>query len=132
MKRSSIEQFATVKEDTASLFNEQLNAEILRLKDFNPVVKISESIPYYAHVKYYISSETPETISEEYEMVGVRFVCSQCPYYKPTLKRDGAADKRSNRGECDIKSVIVQGRTPACDELYRLISERSVKLCFAE
>ena len=94
MKRSSYEQFAIVHADSASLFNQQLNEEIRRLKDNKPVVHFSESIPFYAQIKYVIDEEAPETVAEASAVEGVRFVCAQCPYFKAPLKDDGTEDKR--------------------------------------
>lgn len=133
MKRSRYEQFAIVHADSASLFQKQLNEEIYRLRDNDPVVKFSESIPFYAQIKYYVDSTTPEKISEEYELQGVQFVCAQCPYFKAPLKEDGTEDKRCKYGDCEHTDL---GRTfkntKACDKLYELIAEGSVKLCFTE
>jgi hypothetical protein len=64
MRSSSYDQFAIVSADSASLFNQQLNEEIYRLRDNNPVVKFSESIPFYAQIKYRINENIPETIAE--------------------------------------------------------------------
>lgn len=133
MKRSRYEQFAIVYADSAPLFNKQLNEEIYRLKDNNPVVKFSESIPFYAQIRYEVNEETPETITEASEMAGVRFVCAQCPYFKAPLKDDGTEDKRCKYGDCEFTEL---GRTfkntPACDRLYDLIKEGGVKICFTE
>ena len=132
MKRSSYEQFAIVASDSASLFTEQLNKEICRLKDKNPSVHFSESTsPFYARIKYTEDFTKPETLSDEYELQGVSFVCLQCPYFKPVLKEDGTVDKRVKWGDCEHAEF---GRTykttPACDKLYELIKEGDVKLCF--
>lgn len=132
MKRSSYEQFAIVANDSASLFTEQLNEEIRRLKDMNPSVHFSESTsPFYARIKYFVNAQTPESIAEASEMEGVRFVCLQCPYFKPVLKEDGTIDKRVKYGDCEYAEF---GRTykttAACDKLYELIKEGDVKLCF--
>lgn len=133
MKRSRYEQFAIVHADSASLFQKQLNEEIYRLRDNDPVVKFSESIPFYAQVKYSVDNTTPEKVSEEYELQGVQFVCAQCPYFKAPQKDDGTEDKRCKYGDCEHTEL---GRTfkntPACDKLYELIAEGSVKLCFTE
>ena len=133
MKRSSYEQFAIVSADSASLFTERLNAEVYRLRNNDPVVKFSESIPLYAQIKYIVTTETPETVSEEAEVNGVTFVCLQCPYFKPALKANGEVDKRVKWGDCEHTEL---GRTlklaPACDKLYELIKEGDVKLCFME
>ena len=133
MKRSSYEQFAIVANDSASLFTEQLNEEILRLHGNDPVVNFSESNPFYARIKYVVNEMTPETIAEASEVEGVSFVCLQCPYFKPVLKEDGTIDKRVKYGDCEHAEY---GRTykttPACDKLYELIKEGDVKLCFMD
>lgn len=133
MRSSIYEQFAIVREDTASLFTDKLNETILRLKDNDPVVKFSESDPLCAYIKYSISETTPETISEASEINGVSFTCSQCPYFVPVCREDGEIDKRCKYGDCPHTDL---GRTyknsAACDILYELIKEGGVKVCFTE
>ena len=133
MKRSSYEQFAIVSADSAPLFNQQLNEEIRRLKDNSPVVHFSESIPFYAQIKYIIDEEAPETIAEASAVEGVSFVCAQCPYFKAPLKDDGTEDKRCKYGDCEHTEL---GRTfkstPACEKLYELIAEGGVRICFTD
>lgn len=133
MRRSTYEQFAIVSADSASLFTQQLNAEILRLKDNNPVVKFSESIPFYAQIKYTVNTETPETIAEASEVDGVSFVCAQCPYFRPATRADGEIDRRVKWGECEHTEL---GRTlkvaPACEKLYELIKEGDIQICFMD
>lgn len=133
MKCSSYDQFAIVSADSAPQFNQELNETIYRLRDNNPVVKFSESIPFYAQIKYRVNENTPETISEASEVEGVHFVCAQCPYFQPILKADETEDKRCKFGDCphaELGRVLKQA--PACDRLYELINEGSVKLCFTE
>lgn len=134
MKRSSFEQFAIVANDSASLFTEQLNAEIYRLKDNNPVVQFSESSsPFYARIKYIVNTEEPETIAEASAVEGVRFVCLQCPYFKPVLRDDGEVDRRAKWGDCEHADLGRVAKTaPACEKLYELIKEGDVKLCFMD
>lgn len=133
MKRSSYEQFAIVHADSASLFNQQLNAEIRRLKDNSPTVHFSESIPFYAQIKYIVNEETPETISEASEMEGVRFVCAQCPFFKAPLKDDGTEDKRCKYGDCEHAELgRTFKKTAACEKLYDLIAEGGIKICFTD
>ena len=133
MRSSCYDQFAIVAADTAQLFNEQLNAEILRLKDNNPVVKFSESIQFYAQIKYRVNNDIPETIAEASEMAGVHFVCEQCPFFQPVLREDDEIDRRYKWGDCPHAELgRVLKTQSACDKLYELIDERSVKLCFME
>lgn len=133
MKRSSYEQFAIVSADSASLFNQQLNEEVFRLRDNHPVVHFSESIPFYAQIKYIVDETTPECITDEYVMQGVRFTCHQCPHYKPMLTKDGEEDKRRVYGDCEFAELGRVGKNAAaCDRLYELITEGEVKLCFTK
>lgn len=133
MRSSSYDQFAIVSADSASLFNKQLNEEIYRLRNNDPVVKFSESIPFYAQIKYRVNENTPETIAEASEAEGVSFVCAQCPFFVAPLKDDGTPDKRCKWGDCEHSEL---GRTfkmsKACDKLFELIKEGDVKLCFTE
>lgn len=133
MRSSSYDQFAIVQADSATLFEQELNEAIRRLKDYNPVVKFSESIPFYAYVKYRVNENIPDTISEASEIEGVRFVCAQCPYFKPVLREDGEVDKRVKYGDCEYAELgRVLRKAPACDRCYEAIKEGSVRLCFME
>ena len=132
MKSSRYEQFAIIHSDSASLFNEELNEEIFRLKDKNPVVHFSESIPFYAQIKYTETSSTPESLEDEYELLGARFVCGQCPYFKPTLKKNGEEHPTCKYGECGLHEGRTVKTMAACEDLYELIREGGVKLCFTK
>ena len=133
MKSSSYDQFAIVSADSASLFNQELNKEIYRLRDNHPTVHFSESIPFYAQIKYRVDETEPETIAEASAVEGVSFVCLQCPYFQPATRQDGEIDRRVKWGECEHSEL---GRTlktqPACEKLYELIKEGDVKLCFMD
>jgi len=134
MKRSSYEQFAIVKADSASLFEKQLNERIYELRDNYPEVCFSDA-SLYARIKYRVETVTPESISDEYELAGVSFVCGQCPYFVPATNKDGSVNMRNKVGECTHAGNEF-GRTyktsPACDHLFELFKEGSVRLCFTE
>lgn len=133
MKHSALQQFATIHEDSASLFDARLNEKIYELRDCNPTVKFSEHIPFYAHITFVVKESTPETVAEASEINGVSFVCAQCPYFKPSLRDDGEIDKRCKYGDCEYSEL---GRTfkdsPACDKLYEAVRDGDVNLVFRE
>lgn len=133
MKHSVFQQFATIQEDSAPLFDAKLNAKVYALRDHNPKVTYSEQIPLYAHITYIVNEDAPETIAEASAVEGVSFVCLQCPYFRPALRDDGEVDKRVKWGDCKHADL---GRTlktaPACERLYELIKEGDVKICFME
>ena len=133
MRSCVYEQFAIVREDSAQLFTARLNEQLYRLRGNSPSVSFSESDPLCAYIKYVVDERTPETTAEAASVEGVRFKCVQCPHFRPILKDDGTADKRCKWGDCDYAEM---GRTfkdsEACDKLFDLIKEGSVKLCFTE
>ena len=133
MKHSVYQQFATIQEDSASLFDARLNEKVLELRDKNPKVTFSEHIPFYAHITYAVDEDAPETIAEASAVEGVSFVCFQCPYFKPALREDGEVDKRVKWGGCEHTELKRTFKTtPACEKLYELIKEGDVKLCFMD
>ena len=133
MKTSVYEQFAIVKEDSAALFTAKLNEQIYELRGLNPKVTFSESDPLCAYIAYIVNEKMPETITEASEMEGIRFVCAQCPFFKPVLKDDGEEDKRCKWGDCEHAVMGRTGKTTAaCEKLYELIREGDVKVCFRD
>ena len=133
MRHSVYEQFAIVREDSASLFTAKLNEELYRLRDRNPSVKFHESDPLCAYIHYTVSVNTPESVAEASEITGVSFICAQCPYFIPPLRDDGEPDRRCKWGDCEHAELGRTAKTSqACDKLYELIREGDVRLCFME
>lgn len=133
MKNSVVQQYAIVKENTAPLFTAKLNNELERLKDNDPTVTFSATDPLCAYVSYIVTERHPETIEEASSLEGVRFVCEQCPMFRPILKADGTVDGRCKFGDCTYEGNEfgrALKRQPACSYLYELIQGGGVKVCF--
>ena len=128
MKCKSIQQFAIVRSDSASAFEEELNARIMELSDKNPIVKFDGLTAY---ISYTEAVKIPEDVYDEYELKGVKFRCEDCPMFEPILKEDGTEDKRVRYGNCEFSKY---GRTmkdaEACDQLFTMIQNGRVGLCF--
>lgn len=133
MKSLVFSQYAIVRANTAALFTQKLNEEIYKLKDKEPNVKFSEADPLVAYIEYTETEQKPETIDEVAALDGIKFVCEQCPHFRPILKADETIDERCKYGDCDFDGNEF-GRTfktsAACSRLYELIQEGGVKLCF--
>ena len=130
MKCESFQQFSVVQSDSPKIFTEELNAELQRLRQHQPVVKFAECDPLCAYISYTERAWVPENLGDEYELSGVSFRCGDCPFFEPEKNADGSIKKSSKRGKC---SKSEWGRTSkdtrACDLLYQLIKDREVKLC---
>lgn len=130
MRRESIQQFAIVRSDSASAFEEELNTRIRELAAYKPEVRFDGLTAY---IQYRIEKVIPESVCDEYELKGSSFICEQCPCFEPILKRDGTEDKRIRYGECQFAEF---GRTykdsPACERLYQMLKSGEVGLCFTK
>ena len=126
----SYQQFAIVAADSAQQLTDQLNAELVRLRDKNPTVTFEGLI---ARIQYTESESVPESLAEEYEMQGVHLTCEGCPFFVPMLKADGSEDRRTKFGGCPWTETKRTARTSrACDLLFRKVSSGEVQLCLKD
>ena len=86
-----------------------------------------------ARVKYMVTErDIPECLADEYQKVGVRLYCEDCPYFEPVRKKDGKIDERKKLGGCPFTERGVAFRdSKACDVLYQAINNKEVRLCLA-
>lgn len=130
MRYETIQQFAVVRGETAAEFTEMLNEKMLELKDKSPRVEFDGLTAY---IKYSETVRHPECLGEEYEVIGVRFCCEQCPAFEPRCKANGTPDARCKKGGCPN---TIYNKTfadaSACDLLYEMLKEGKVKLCYSE
>ena len=128
MKCKSYQQFAIVQSNSASAFEEELNARIRELSDKSPVVKFDGLTAY---ISYTEMVRIAENMSDEYELRGVTLRCEDCPMFAPILKEDGTEDKRVKYGDCELAKY---GRTMkdsrACEQLFTMIQNGRVGLCW--
>lgn len=132
MRSESYQQFAIVTGDTAQSLTEQLNAKLKELKYKHPTVTFEGMI---ARISYIEDAKICEDLSDEYEAVGVKLCCKDCPLFEPLLKSDGTIDKRAKWGKCDY-SPFGYGQTSkttsACPRLFEMMNSGEVKLCLAD
>lgn len=130
MKSASVQQFAIVREDSASAFEEQLNARIKELSDKSPSVRFDGLTAY---ISYTETVKIAEDVYDEYELKGVQFHCEDCPAFDPILKEDGTEDRRVKYGNCEFARM---GRTlkdsQCCEHLFQMIENGRVGLCWSK
>lgn len=130
MYSESFQQFVIVQGDTAQQLTEKLNAELYRLRHKCPAVTFEGLI---ARISYEEETSEPEDLRDEYEAVGVRLTCQDCPYFEPILKADGTEDKRNKWGDCEFANYGRTSRSSKpCDLLFRRINSGEVRLCLAD
>lgn len=130
MRRESYQQYAIVAADSAQELTEQLNTKLKELKGCNPKVTFEGLI---ARISYVESVDVYEDLSDEYEGVGVKLTCQDCPMFEPLTKMDGTIDLRAKKGCCPFAQF---GRTfresRACSKLFEMLNSGEVRLCLAE
>lgn len=130
MRRESYQQYAIVAADSAQELTEQLNAKLKELKGCNPKVTFEGLI---ARICYIETVDISEGLSDEYETVGVKLTCQDCPLFEPLTKANGTIDLRAKKGSCPFAQF---GRTSrdakVCDKLFELMNSGEVRLCLAE
>lgn len=128
MNAKSIQQFAIVRGDTATDFEEQLNARIRELSEYHPEVKFDGLTAY---ISYKVTQYTPETQAEANQLKGIDFRCNDCPMFDEIRNENGEVDHRYKYGNCEKAE---RGRTykdnAACDYLFELIRSGRVGLCY--
>lgn len=133
MKKLSVPQFAIVRSDSASTFQEELNEKIRELCDLHPEVTFSETgDTLTARVSYTISMDY-DPRAKLPEEAGIKFRCCDCPCFEPILKADGTEDGRAKYGGCkyaEFKRTYKDSN--ACGVLYTMIQNGGVRLCFSE
>lgn len=126
----SYQQYAIVAADSAQQLTDQLNAELIRLRDKKPKVTFEGLI---ARIQYEEDELIPETLAEEYEAQGVHLTCEDCPYFCPMIKADGTRDLRAKWGGCHLKEDGMAKRTSrVCDKLFEKMNSGEVRLCATE
>ena len=127
MRATSIPQFAIVKTDSATSFEESLNAKLRELHPKNPVVQFSETDPFLARISYTEQQQLPESNAEK---LAYSFRCEDCPMFSPMVRADGTEDQRYKYGECEYSEY---GRTyknsQCCDVLVKMIKDGRIGLC---
>lgn len=132
MRRECFQQYAIVAADSAQSLTEQLNSKLREIQDKHPQVTFEGLI---ARISYTENVYLMEELADEYEAVGIKLSCQDCPLFHPVRKMDGTIDKRAKWGGCEY-SPLGYGQTTkqskACNRLYEMINSGEVKLCLAE
>lgn len=129
MKEIKSTKSMTIEATTGHEFDEKFNTALsqiatrskYRIVDYpnNPLlVRI-----YYDEIEY-----IPESISEEYELIGCKGTCDDCPYFVPQLNKDGSRKKTSKHGFCACHNEPTLSWGLACDDYYYSLEEGRLKI----
>lgn len=87
MKTQTTKQFVVVEAETGQEYQDKVNAYYSNPKYKGVVVDHRERANFCAYITYEITEQIPETVKDAYELDGVTFTCSDCPFLE--RKEDG-------------------------------------------
>lgn len=121
-------KFKAIVSGDAFDFECKLNAALdgLNSKGIKYELTFNHTMGFCAYIVYEERIEIPETLKEEYERAGEKYVCIQCPFYvRPT-------DGRVKNTRCPVCNKLVDRHTSCCDEFYNKLDKGEVKVVEVE
>lgn len=115
MRQTRQKRVHAIQTANADEFNRVINAELEKHENAN--ITFLTSVPFTAYVEYEITTETPETLTEAYELRGDARACQECPYFVRTK------DRRYKWHFCVQKQKRVTECQNACEAYYQLLEE---------
>ena len=117
-------RFKVIQTNDAFEFESKLNGFLKSLdaQDIQYEVQTNPTAGLLAFVVYKERIDIPEDTKEEYEMAGEKHICIECPFYvRPT-------DGRVKNTRCSLCNRLVSRETACCDEFYRKLERKEIKL----
>lgn len=118
MQRHSIKQVEAITGSTPQELASNYNEAMRRLKGCNPKDEWHGDVVY---IYYYCDESIPESLSDEYELLGDVHKCGECPYCTKKLNRYGEVDVRFKHAVCGKTGASVRIDETACDIFYSII-----------
>lgn len=120
--RDLIRKKIKVITDEPMEFEERVNdfLEEMTMRGAETNIKI-ETNPLIAIIEYEETILIPETISDKYDLRGMKCHCEQCEHF--TIPDD----KRRKRGFCELHQEMTWKSSSACDEYYMEFEEEVEK-----
>lgn len=132
MTSKTLKQYAFVQAYDLDCFEVKLNEKLEDLADGDPEVAFVQNDETNMIARICYSKEI--RIEEEGPAErGARFTCGECPYFRHIRKKDGSPDLRRSFGDCDFGEMgRVWKTTPACEYLYKMITDGKIRLALEE
>lgn len=109
---------------TAEEFEKRLNAELSHL-DASRVkyeLQFNHTMGFCAYIVYENTVQIPETIQDEFELVGERHTCRDCPYWVHPTKGNVKYTR------CEITPGIHGATSPCCERFYEMLYNGEIEL----
>lgn len=116
MKVITMKRFVVVEAETGQEYAKAIDGYLTNMNLRNVSVEHRDRDNFCGYVTYEETKRIPETIKDEYELLGITFTCGDCPY------RKGTDDKRIKHFRCEAEQeAYVLKHDSACDLFYRML-----------
>lgn len=118
------EKVKVIVSDNAFDFETKLNSftDGLDEKGIEYEVDLTPTAGLLAFVKYKVMRQVPETVKDEYDLVGERHTCIECPFYvRPT-------DGRRKNTRCPHSEKLTSADMMCCDDFYTMLDKGDIQL----
>ena len=116
-------QIRVIEAETAKGFETAFNEALAELAKWRPDVTLNmQRGTHCAYIMYTETVTIPEDIRDEYELKGIRYICGDCPWFRPS------PDRRIKYTTCDRGEYRTTYNTAACLALYKAVDNGEVKL----
>lgn len=112
-----------VEANDAAEFEAEFNAALAELTRWKPEVTMNtQRGTHCAYIMYNEETKVPEDTRDEYELKGIRFICGDCPWFRPS------PDRRIKYTTCARGEYRTTYNTAACNALYKAVDSGEVEI----
>lgn len=112
----------TVIANTPEEFDRKLNAIYERAAEQTvnkePEIHYFDNLGLCASVRYWIYKDIPQSLEDEYALLGIRHECRDCGHFCPPT------DRRSKHGLCELNGSRKHREMAACELHYEELERR--------
>lgn len=108
---------------SAEEFERRLNAELSALDSSRQryELQFNHTLGYCAYIVIDSLMQIPETIQEEFELVGETYTCLNCPYWTHPTKGNVKYTR------CPITPGLRKAQTPCCEAFYEMLYKGEIE-----
>lgn len=129
MKEKTYQQIKVISNNDPAEFQRLFNEAQTELASKNPKVQFNMTMGHCAYITYTETQKIPETMEDEFSLVGVELRCRNCPKFEWPLRKDGEIYKSKKRGTCPVAMYGFTNRdSHACEYLYKGLASGKLQM----
>lgn len=129
MKEKTYQQIRVISNNDPAEFQRLFNEAQTELASKNPKVQFNMTMGHCAYITYTETQKIPETMEDEFSLVGVELRCRNCPKFEWPLRKDGEIYKSKKRGTCPVAMYGFTNRdSHACEYLYKGLASGKLQM----